>query len=84
VEAGLFAAPLALMGMVIALFVYRYSTAKLAMETAKISGGNAGQVEIAELKRRVATLERLVTDGDHRLASEINRLQREDEFRPGA
>jgi hypothetical protein len=83
-EAGLFAAPLAVMGMVIAFFTYRYSKAKLAVAAAKVGGEAAERIEIEQLKRRVATLERLLVDGDHKLANEIDRLQREDEFRPGA
>ena len=82
--AGLFAGPLAVMGIVIAFLVYRFEKAKLAVAAGKAGGEAAERGEIEQLKRRVATLERLVVDGDHKLASEIDRLQREDEFRPGA
>lgn len=78
-DAGLFALPLAVMGMVIAHYIYQYSKAKLAASTSP-----ATQAEIEQLKRRVATLEQLLTDGDRKLASDIDRLRRTEEFRPGA
>lgn len=37
------------------------------------------QNEIQRLKDRVAVLERLITDGDRRLASDIERLRRPEE-----
>ena len=43
----------------------------------------ATEVEIAKLKERVATLERLVTDDDRRLSDEISRLRPRD-TNPGA
>ena len=68
----------------------RHEERKLAIEAQ--SGSHAsnalwdakwqdGQAEVARLKDRVAVLERLVTDEDRRIASEISRLQPSAEAR---
>lgn len=71
---------LGLMGCVIAMATYRYSSKKLAAETAAAER-EAGAVDPAEfeaLKRRVAVLERLATSEDARVAREIDRLGKDD------
>lgn len=69
--AGLFGVALAVMGTVIAYLVYQYQRAKLA---GRLGAGDSVNAEVEQLKRRVATLEQLVTDDDRRLAGEISRL----------
>lgn len=78
-DAALFL-PLALMGMVIAHYTYKFSREKLAMQ---VEADSSSRAEIEALKRRVATLEQLLTDGDRKLAGEIERLRR-SEHQPGA
>jgi hypothetical protein len=67
----------------------RHEERKLAIQ-AKSGGANDAQwdakwqdaqAEIARLKDRVAVLERLITDEDRRIASEISRLQPSAEAR---
>lgn len=47
-------------------------------ERASGASSNETQAEIQRLKDRVAVLERLLTDGDRRLSSEIDRLRTQD------
>ena len=63
----------AAMGIVIACLTYHYQRAKLGRPDPQVLD-DATQSELASLRARVATLERLVTDDDRRLASEIARL----------
>src|SRR5262245_33588633 len=65
---------LAAMGMVIARYAYMYTRAKLGAPDAP--AGRAGDEEFNRLKARVAVLEELATDGDRRLAHDIDRLRR--------
>jgi hypothetical protein len=57
---------------------------KMKLKMIEAQGGavaaanQATQAELEKLRDRVAVLERLITDEDHRLAGEIERLRRED------
>lgn len=79
-DAGLFALPLAVMGMIIAHYTYKFSREKLALQA---NADSSDRAEIEALKQRVATLEQLLTDDDRKLAGEIERLRR-SEHQPGA
>jgi cell division protein FtsB len=74
---GLF---LAVGGVIIAFLGFSYERRKLVLN-AQIAADNARAqsgdtvAEIARLKDRVSVLEKLVTDDDRRLASEIARLR---------
>lgn len=69
---------LAAFGIVLACLVYSYQRVKLG----KPDPDTVPQIdeettaELARLRGRVATLERLITDDDRRLAGEINQLTR--------
>jgi hypothetical protein len=65
----------AIMGMVIARYAYMYTRAKLGAPDAP--AGVAGEDEINRLKARVAVLEELATDNDHKLGRDIERLGRQ-------
>ncbi|MEZ6028533.1 MAG: hypothetical protein R3C46_02185 [Hyphomonadaceae bacterium] len=69
---------LAVMGMVIAHYVHSYERAKLGKPDPAPAAPHDDDLrdEVARLRGRVATLERLATDGDHRLSAEIDRLSR--------
>lgn len=62
----------------------KIARAKVRVQEAEAASGGVAaqgvaadmQNEIARLKERVATLEKLVTDDDRRLADEIERLRR--------
>ncbi len=64
-----------LMPTIIGYFSLQEKKLKLQRELAQ-SGGAAVQKEVEDLRVRVAVLEKLVTDGDRTLASEIDRLGR--------
>lgn len=70
---GVSVVALAAMGIVIACLTYNYQRAKLGKPDPH-AADDATQSELASLRARVATLERLVTDDDRRLAGEIARL----------
>jgi hypothetical protein len=76
---GLAVIALAIMGMVIARYAYMYSRAKLGAPDAPASppAADAFGDEVSRLKARVAVLEELATDGDRKLASDIERLGRQ-------
>lgn len=69
---------LAAFGIVLACLVYSYQRAKLGKPDPDMSpqADDETRTELARLRARVATLERLVTDDDRRLAGEIDRLSR--------
>jgi hypothetical protein len=54
------------------------------MREERVSGASDTEMlrELQRLKDRVAVLERLATDGDRKLAGEIDRLRRDDTTRP--
>ncbi len=71
-----------LMPAIIGYFSLEEKKLKLQRELAK-SGGAELKAEVEDLRVRVAVLERLATDGDRSLASEIDRLGRvETQKRP--
>jgi hypothetical protein len=76
---GLAVIALAIMGMVIARYAYMYSRAKLGAPDAPATtpAADAFGDDVARLKARVAVLEELATDGDRKLASDIERLARQ-------
>lgn len=69
---------LAAFGIVLSCLVYSYQRAKLGKPNhdALPQVDEETQAELARLRGRVATLERLVTDDDRRLAGEISKLSR--------
>ena len=71
---------LAIMGMVIARYAYMYSRAKLGAPDApgKQQADAELKQEVARLRDRVRVLEELATDGDRKLAGDIERLRRPD------
>lgn len=55
---------------------HKQKLAKLQLEAAKASGGNAEHArEIRELRERIGVLERIVTDGGYDLATRIEALR---------
>lgn len=76
---------LAVFGIVLACLVYSYQRAKLGKPNhdALPLVDAETSAELARLRGRVATLERLVTDDDRRISSEIDGLKR-TEARIGA
>jgi hypothetical protein len=78
VSVGISITMLAVMGIVIACLTYSYQRAKLGKPNhdALPQVDEETRAELAQLRSRVATLERLVTDDDRRLAGEIARLSR--------
>jgi hypothetical protein len=77
VSVGVSITMLAVMGIVIAALTYSYQRAKLGKPDPDIAPqlDEETRAELASLRGRVATLERLVTDDDRRLAGEIERLR---------
>jgi hypothetical protein len=69
---------LAIMGMVIARYAYMYTRAKLGVPDAPAGQpvDSALREEVSQLRARVAVLEELATDGDRKLAGDIERLRR--------
>lgn len=65
------------MPAIISYSIFQEKKLKLQRELAK-SGGAEMKAEVEDLRVRVAVLERLVTDGDRSLASEIDRLARSE------
>jgi hypothetical protein len=63
----------------------KHKEAKLRLQQEGSSGPalNAALAEIAALRERVQVLERLATDDDRKLASEIERLQRDQSMGVG-
>lgn len=71
---GLAVIALAIMGMVISRYTYLYGRAKLGMPDAP--SRHTSDEEFERLRARVAVLEELATDGDRKLANDIDRLRR--------
>lgn len=69
------------MPTIIGYFSYQEKKLKLQRDLAK-AGGEDMRSEIHGLRERVRVLERLATDGDRKLAGDIERLRR-DEVSPG-
>ncbi len=56
-----------------------YKIKKLKLERDLVqAGGHEMRAELDQLRQRVRVLERLATDGDRKLAGEIERLRREE------
>lgn len=69
---------LSVFGIVLACLVYSYQRAKLGKPDPDAVPQLDAETrdELARLRARVATLERLATDGDRRLANQIERLSK--------
>lgn len=87
-EIGVFIPILGIMcGIIAILSGVWIKNQKIKLEMMQAQGGadaaanRATQAELEKLKDRVAVLERLLTDDDRRLASEISRLQNRDDVR---
>lgn len=71
-----------LMPLIIGSFALQEKKIKLQRELAQMGGGDVRReldetkAEVARLKDRIAVLERLATNEDVRLASQIDRLRR--------
>jgi hypothetical protein len=70
------------MPTIIGYFSYQEKKLKLQRDLAK-AGGEGMRAEVDQLRERVRVLERLATDGDRKLAGDIERLRR-DEIGRGA
>jgi hypothetical protein len=65
------------MPTIIGYFSYQEKKLKLQRDLAK-AGGEGMRAELDQLRDRVRVLERLATDGDRKLAGDIERLRREE------